>query len=261
MTDRPVSENAVRQLKVRNCAGIVGLAIGRALALTGREVIVLEAADAIGTSTSSRNSEVVHSGAARAQHTRNRHAMMLVKPAAAQLQPWVRQLAHRSHSRALGKGHHKQGNASQQPCRSHLRSGFADAGIYYPPGSLKAKLSVDGNLKRLEPYCQDHGVPFRRLGKLLVATDESQIGKLRELQGNGRKNGVRAVCLPAVFWYCRAARAPGRDKSATVSEARADARLRSAPKLLCRCKRGLKCFSWRSVHVIPCKRRVRHPQD
>ena len=70
-----------------NCAGIVGLAIGRALALTGRKVIVLEVADAIGTSTSSRNSEVVHSGAARKQHTPNRYAMVSVKPSAAQLQP------------------------------------------------------------------------------------------------------------------------------------------------------------------------------
>lgn len=43
-------------------AGVVGLAVGRALALSGREVIVLEAADAIGTGTSSRNSEVIHAG-------------------------------------------------------------------------------------------------------------------------------------------------------------------------------------------------------
>jgi len=43
-------------------AGVVGLAVARALALEGREVVVLEAADAIGTETSSRNSEVIHAG-------------------------------------------------------------------------------------------------------------------------------------------------------------------------------------------------------
>src|SRR5689334_21264782 len=43
-------------------AGVVGLAVGRALALAGREVIILEAAEAIGTETSSRNSEVIHAG-------------------------------------------------------------------------------------------------------------------------------------------------------------------------------------------------------
>jgi len=43
-------------------AGVVGLAVARALALSGREVMVLEAANAIGTGTSSRNSEVIHAG-------------------------------------------------------------------------------------------------------------------------------------------------------------------------------------------------------
>ena len=49
---------------VHACSGVVGLAIGRALALSGKEVIVLESEAAIGTSTSARNSEVVHSGKA-----------------------------------------------------------------------------------------------------------------------------------------------------------------------------------------------------
>ena len=43
-------------------AGVVGLAVGRALALQGREVLVLEVENAIGTGTSSRNSEVIHAG-------------------------------------------------------------------------------------------------------------------------------------------------------------------------------------------------------
>jgi len=57
---------------------------------------------------------------------------------------------------------------------------------------LKAKLCVDGNLRRLEPYCQEHGVPFKRIGKILVATDESQIEKLRDFQRNAKQNGVSA---------------------------------------------------------------------
>ena len=78
-------------------AGVVGLAVARTLALQGREVMVLEAADAIGTGTSSRNSEVIH------------------------------------------------------------------AGIYYPQGSLKARLCVEGK-ERLYSYCTERGVGHRRCG-------------------------------------------------------------------------------------------------
>ena len=84
-------------------AGVVGLAVGRALAQSGREVIVLEGADAIGTGTSSRNSEVIH------------------------------------------------------------------AGIYYPAGSLKARLCVKGK-EQLYAFCAEKGVDVRRCGKLIVAT-------------------------------------------------------------------------------------------
>ena len=60
-------------------AGVVGLAVARALALRGREVLVLEAADAIGTGTSSRNSEVIHAGiyyAARSLKARDRKSVV-----------------------------------------------------------------------------------------------------------------------------------------------------------------------------------------
>src|SRR5882724_1137301 len=89
-------------------AGVAGLAVARSLALAGREVIVLEAEGAIGTATSSRNSEVIH------------------------------------------------------------------AGIYYSPGSLKAKLCVAGRLA-LYPFLAERGIPHRRCGKLIVATDQAQI--------------------------------------------------------------------------------------
>jgi len=88
-------------------AGVIGLAIARALALDGREVMVLEAADAFGTVTSSRSSEVIH------------------------------------------------------------------AGIYYPRGSLKARLCVGGR-EKLYAYCETHGVPHQRCGKLIVATSMDQ---------------------------------------------------------------------------------------
>ncbi|HXU41765.1 MAG TPA: NAD(P)/FAD-dependent oxidoreductase [Burkholderiales bacterium] len=113
-------------------AGVVGLAVARALALAGREVIILEGEDAIGTHTSSRNSEVIH------------------------------------------------------------------AGIYYPKGSLKARSCVAGK-ELLYEYCVSHGVPHRRCGKLIVATDEKQIEELHGIQKKAHANGVTDV-----VWMSRA---------------------------------------------------------
>ncbi len=104
-------------------AGVVGLAVARALAQAGREVLILEAESAIGTGTSSRNSEVIH------------------------------------------------------------------AGIYYPQGSLKARLCVDGR-DALYAFCDSHGVPYRRCGKLIVGTDASQLAGLDALQAHALANGV-----------------------------------------------------------------------
>jgi L-2-hydroxyglutarate oxidase LhgO len=104
-------------------AGVVGLAIGRALALQGHETVVLERANAIGTGTSSRNSEVIH------------------------------------------------------------------AGIYYPEGSLKARLCVAGR-RQLYAYCESNGVAHRRCGKLIVATTEAQRGQLAEIRDRALRNGV-----------------------------------------------------------------------
>jgi L-2-hydroxyglutarate oxidase LhgO len=89
-------------------------------------VVVLEAANAIGTGTSSRNSEVIH------------------------------------------------------------------AGIYYPRGSLKAIHCVTGR-ERLYKYCAEKGVPHRRCGKLIVATDNAQVDGLRALEQKARANGVTDV--------------------------------------------------------------------
>jgi L-2-hydroxyglutarate oxidase LhgO len=113
-------------------AGVVGLAVARALALAGREVVILEAEDAIGTHTSSRNSEVIH------------------------------------------------------------------AGIYYPKGSLKARSCVAGK-QLLYEYCVAHGVPHRRSGKLIVATEERQLDDLGNIQEKAHANGVTDV-----VWMTRA---------------------------------------------------------
>ena len=104
-------------------AGVVGLAIARALARSGREVLVAEATEAIGTGTSSRNSEVIH------------------------------------------------------------------AGIYYPAGSLKARLCVRGK-HLLYAYCAERGVPHKRLGKLIVAADAEQAAQLESIAQRARANGV-----------------------------------------------------------------------
>ncbi len=104
-------------------AGVVGLAVARALAQRGREVLVLEAEAAIGTGTSSRNSEVIH------------------------------------------------------------------AGLYYPRGSLKARLCVRGR-DLLYEYCASRGVAHRRCGKLLVATSKDQLPQLHGVIAAGLGNGV-----------------------------------------------------------------------
>lgn len=108
--------------------GVVGLAVARALALAGREVVVLEAEGAIGTGTSSRNSEVIH------------------------------------------------------------------AGIYYPQGSLKARLCVEGK-EALYAYAAERGVPHRRCGKLIVATSAEQVAQLEVIRAKAAANGVGDLVL------------------------------------------------------------------
>jgi L-2-hydroxyglutarate oxidase LhgO len=109
-------------------AGVIGIAIARALAQKGREVLILEAEAAPGSVTSARNSGVIH------------------------------------------------------------------AGIYYKPGSLKARLCVQGRDK-LYAYAAERSIPFARCGKLIVAATDDQIGKLQEWKATAEKNGVKNLRL------------------------------------------------------------------
>ncbi|MBW4933891.1 NAD(P)/FAD-dependent oxidoreductase [Marinobacter sp. F4206] len=104
-------------------AGVVGLAIGRALARAGHEILILEAGDRFGEGLSSRNSEVIH------------------------------------------------------------------AGIYYPEGSLKARLCVAGR-QQLYQYCEARKVGYRKCGKWIVATSDHQAGSLEVIRNGAGRNAV-----------------------------------------------------------------------
>jgi len=107
-------------------AGVVGLAVARALAAVGHETVLLERHDRVGEETSSRNSEVIH------------------------------------------------------------------AGLYYPSGSLKTRTCVRGRTL-LYAYCDQVGVPYRRCGKLIVATAASQLEQLEGIRTAAMRNGVEDI--------------------------------------------------------------------
>ena len=109
-------------------AGVVGLAVARAAATDGHDVIVAEATAGIGNGVSSRNSEVIHGG------------------------------------------------------------------MYYPTDSLRARHCVRGR-RMLYDYCDSHGVPYRRCGKLIVATSEAELAKIEQIHRQGLLNGVEDLSL------------------------------------------------------------------
>ena len=71
-------------------------------------------------------------------------------------------------------------------------SGVVHAGIYYAPGSLKARLCVAG-AREMEAYCERHGIPYQRCGKVIVARHAGELGRLDELERRGRHNAVRGL--------------------------------------------------------------------
>ena len=68
-------------------------------------------------------------------------------------------------------------------------SGVIHAGIYYKPGSLKARLCVEG-AARMYAFCEERGIAVERCGKVIVALRESELGRLDELERRGQANGV-----------------------------------------------------------------------
>jgi L-2-hydroxyglutarate oxidase len=70
-------------------------------------------------------------------------------------------------------------------------SGVLHSGLYYRPGSDKARLCVEGRLA-MERFCTEHGVPFERCGKVVVAVGARELPRLDELERRGAANGVRA---------------------------------------------------------------------
>lgn len=73
--------------------------------------------------------------------------------------------------------------------QSGHNSGVIHAGIYYKPGSLKAKLCVEG-LRLMYKYCDDKKIPYKKVGKLIVATNQLEVQRLNDLKDRAIKNNV-----------------------------------------------------------------------
>lgn len=76
--------------------------------------------------------------------------------------------------------------------QSGHNSGVLHAGLYYRPGSLKARLAVRG-IRQMTAFCQEHGIAHEICGKLVVAADETEVPQLRELLERGQGNGLRGL--------------------------------------------------------------------
>ncbi len=81
--------------------------------------------------------------------------------------------------------------ATHQTARN---SGVVHAGIYYEPGSAKARLSVEGKAL-LEAYCAEHGIPIAPVGKLVIAVDHAELPALGRLEARARANGVPGLAV------------------------------------------------------------------
>ena len=71
-------------------------------------------------------------------------------------------------------------------------SGVLHAGLYYKPGSLKAKLAVEG-LRQMVDFCRKHKVPHEQCGKIVVATDKEELPRLEKLLERGTANGLKRL--------------------------------------------------------------------
>ncbi len=105
----------------------------------------------------------------------------------------ARELLHRRPGSSVVVLEREQRIAAHQT--SH-NSGVIHAGVYYEPGSLKARLCVEG-ARELYEYCEQHAIAHERCGKLIVATAGSELARLDELQRRAVANGVRAHRIAA----------------------------------------------------------------
>ena len=78
--------------------------------------------------------------------------------------------------------------------QSGHNSGVIHSGVYYKPGSLKAKLCVTGAAAMVE-FCREHGIPHDVCGKVIVATSEDELPRLEELRRRGEANGLAGLRL------------------------------------------------------------------
>src|SRR4051812_47965526 len=78
--------------------------------------------------------------------------------------------------------------------QSGRNSGVIHAGVYYEPGSDKARLCTLGRASMVE-YCREHGIDFEVPGKVIVALDDAEHDRLRELERRCAKNGVRTEVI------------------------------------------------------------------
>jgi L-2-hydroxyglutarate oxidase LhgO len=83
-----------------------------------------------------------------------------------------------------GPGRHQTGN----------NSGVLHCGLYYKPGSTKARLAVQG-IRRMVDFCAQHSVPYELCGKIVVATDEEEVPRLHALLERGIANGLEGLQL------------------------------------------------------------------
>src|SRR5437879_1740432 len=78
--------------------------------------------------------------------------------------------------------------------QSGHNSGVIHSGVYYNPGSLKARLCVAGAAAMIE-FCREHGVPHKVCGKVIVATSHDELPRLEELRRRGEANGLIGLRL------------------------------------------------------------------
>lgn len=79
-------------------------------------------------------------------------------------------------------GRHQSGN----------NSGVLHCGLYYKPGSLKAKLAVSG-IRQMKAFCERHSIPYEVCGKIVVATNEAERARLEVLRERGTANGLNGI--------------------------------------------------------------------